>query len=197
MLAGLLQQQETHSSTRHALYTGRNCGTLRVLNSTWRMRKAVHTRFLRTNYVSKLAVAYERDLGTTTDWSDALRIGNPIRRDLVPQYMTFTREEQETAGVAVKQAPAVLPSLLHTIVSPLRARLQCTSDPYTRVVLARDLALFMVAFETTKLGGELSRTLTQRILRLPNLSGFLFNFQCGKTMRDGADHLISVAYNHE
>ena len=152
---------------------------------------------LRINYVSKLAVAYERDLGITTDWSDALRIGNPIRSDLVTQYMTFTREAQKKAGVAVKQAPAVLPSHLHTIVSPLRSRLQCTSDPYTRVVLARDLALFTVAFETTKRGDELSRTLIQRIFRLPNLSGFLFNFQWGKTMRDGADHLISVAYNHD
>ena len=101
---------------------------------------------LRTNYVAKLAVAYESDLGITTDWSDALRIGNPIRSDLVTQYMTFTREEQKKAGVAVKQAPAVFPSHLHTIVSPLRARLQCTSDPYTRVVLARDLVLFTVAF---------------------------------------------------
>ena len=152
---------------------------------------------LRTNDVSKLAVTYERDLGITTGWSDALRSGNPIKSDLVTQYMTFTREEQKKAGVAVKQAPAVLTSHLHTIVSPLRARPQCTSDPYTRVVLARDLALFTVAFETTKRGDELSRTLIQRIRRLPNLSGFLFNFQWGKTMRDGADHLISVAYNDE
>ena len=64
-------------------------------------------------------------------------------------------------------------------------------------MLARDLALFTVACETMKRGDELSRTLIQRILRLPNLSGFLFNFQRGKTMRDGADHLISIAYNHE
>ena len=91
----------------------------------------------------------------------------------------------------------MLPSHLHTIVFPLRARLQCTSDPYVRVVPARDLALFTVAFETTKRGDELSRTLIQGIIRLPNLSGFLFNFQRGKTMRDGAYHLISVAYNHE
>ena len=46
VLAGLLQQQETHSRTRHALYTGRNCGTLRMLNPTWRICKAVRTRFL-------------------------------------------------------------------------------------------------------------------------------------------------------
>ena len=38
---------------------------------------------LRTNYVSKLVMASERDLGITTDWSDAPRIGNPIRSDLV------------------------------------------------------------------------------------------------------------------
>ena len=143
---------------------------------------------LRTNYVSKLAVAYERDLDITTYWSNALRIGNPIRSDLVPQYMTFTREEQKKTGMAIKQAPAVLPSHLHTIVSPLRARLPCTSDLYTCVVLARDLALFTVAFETTERGDELSHTLIQRILRLPNLSEFLFNFQRGKTMRDGAGH---------
>ena len=91
----------------------------------------------------------------------------------------------------------MLPSHLHTIVSPLRARLQCTSDLYTRVVLAQDLALFTVTFETSKRGDELSRTLIQRILGLPNLSGFLFNFQWGKTMKDGPDHLISVACNHE
>ena len=114
---------------------------------------------LRTNCVSKLAVVYERDLGISTDWSDTLRIGNPIRSDLVTQYMAFTREEQKKAGMAVKQAPAVLPSQLHTIVSTLRARLQCTPDPYTPEVLARDLALFTVAFETTKRGDELSRTL--------------------------------------
>ena len=104
---------------------------------------------LRTNYGSKLVVAYERDLGITTDWSDALRIGNPIRSDLITRCMTFPREEQKKAGVAVKQAPAVLPSHLGTIVSPFRARLQSTSDPYTGVVLERDLALFTVAFETT------------------------------------------------
>ena len=91
----------------------------------------------------------------------------------------------------------MLPSHLHTIVSPLRARLQSTSDPYTRVVLARELALFTVAFETTKRGDELSHTLIQRILRLPNLSRFLFNFQWGKAIRGGGDYLISVAYNHE
>ena len=103
MLAGLLRQQETHSRTRHALYTGRNCTELSGCSTQPReCAKRYAQDSLRTNYVSKLAVAYERDLGITTDWSDALRIGNPIRSDLVTQYMMFTREEQKKAGVAVK-----------------------------------------------------------------------------------------------
>ena len=129
----------------------------------------------RTKYVSELTFTYERDLSITADWSDALRIGNPIRSDLITKYMMFTREEQKKAGVTVKQAPVVLLSHLHAIVSPLRVRLQCTSHPYTRVVLARNLALFTVSFKTTKRSDELSRTLIQRILRLSSLSGFLFN----------------------
>ena len=39
--------------------------------------------------------------------------------------------------------------------------------------------------------------LIQRILRLPNLSGFPSNFQWGKTRRNGADHLVLVAYIRE
>ena len=72
---------------------------------------------------------------------------------------------------------------------------------YIRFVYPRSACmgpgLFTVAFETTKRNDELSRTLILRILRLPILIGFLFNFQWGKIIRDGADHLISVAYNHE
>ena len=120
VLARLLQQQETHSRTRYALYTCRNCGTLWLSAQAGEYAKRYAHDCLRKSYVSKLAVAYERDLGITTDWSDAFRICNLIRRDLVTLYMTFAREVQKKSGVAVKQAPTVLPSHLHTIVSPLR-----------------------------------------------------------------------------
>ena len=43
-------------------------------------------------------------------------------------------------------------------------------------------------------GDELTRTLIQRILTLQNRSGFTFNCERGKTMRDGADHLIASPY---
>ena len=39
--------------------------------------------------------------------------------------------------------------------------------------------------------------LIQRILRLPNTSGLMCNFQWGKTQRDGADHLLTIPYDEE
>ena len=81
-----------------------------------------------------------------------------------------------------------------TIIAHMTHRIRCTHDPYDRIVFARYIALFTVAFSTTKQGDGLSRTLIQRILRLPNECDFLFTFQWGKTMQDGADHLMTVEY---
>ena len=131
---------------------------------------------LRTNYISKLAMAYERDLGATPDWNGTLRTANPVRSDLVTQYMALVREEQKKAGAEVSRAPALLHSHLATIIARMTLRKRCTQDPYDRITSARDIALFTVAFSTLKRGDGLSRTLIQRILRLPNEHGFLFKF---------------------
>ena len=141
---------------------------------------------LRTNYVSKLDMACERDLGVTHDWNSVMRTGNPVRSDLVTQCMAFIREEQKKAGVEVSQAPAMLHSHLTAIIAHMALRIRCTQDPYDRIVFTRDIALFTVAFSILKRGDGLSRTLIQRILRLPNECSFLFNLLWGKTMRDGA-----------
>ena len=92
--------------------------------------------FLRTNYVSKLALAYERDLGVTCDWNGTLRVGNPVRSDLVTQYMAFAREKQSKAGVEVSQALALLYSHVAAIIAHMTLRIRCTQDPYDRIVLA-------------------------------------------------------------
>lgn len=152
---------------------------------------------LRSNHVSKLAMVFEKELGVMSAWSSTLRIGNPVRSDLVAQYMAFTTGEQKQAGVLVKQAPAILRSHLAKIVEPMRIQLQNTSSDVIRVTLARDIAFFTVAFSTTKRGAELTATLIQRVLRLPNKSGLMFNFQWGKTQRDGADHVLTVPYDEE
>ena len=89
----------------------------------------------------------------------------------------------------------MLHSHLTATIAHITPHIRCAQDPYGRVVFARNIALFTVAFSTLKRGDGLSRTLKQRILRLPNECDFLFNFQWGKTMRDGADHLMTVEYD--
>ena len=50
---------------------------------------------LRSNHVSKLGMVFEKELGVVDSWSSTLRIGNPVRSDLVTQYMAFTTGEQK------------------------------------------------------------------------------------------------------
>ena len=56
---------------------------------------------LRTNYISKLSMFYERDLGITSAWNDTPRVGNPVQSDLVVHYLAFTRE-LKNEGVLVR-----------------------------------------------------------------------------------------------
>ena len=177
MLARLMFREETYIGPRQGLQSSRYIRTVKLLNDG----RGVSLRYahdsLRTNCVSKLDMAYERDLEVTHDWKGTLRTDNPVRNDLVTQYMAFVREEEQKAGVEVSQASALLHSHLTTIIVHMTLCIRCTHDPYDRIVLARDVAPFAVAFITLKQRDGLSRTLIQRVLRLPNECGFLFDFQ--------------------
>jgi len=102
---------------------------------------------------------YECDLGIISAWNDALRIGTPICSDVVTQYMVLTLEERKKADVVVKQAQALLDSYLKETIAPMCTRMYCTSNTTERVILAQELALFSVAFRTTRRGDEFSRPL--------------------------------------
>ena len=122
---------------------------------------------LRTNYISKLTVAYQRDLGVTHDRNSTHRTGNSIRSDVDTQYMTFVREEHGKAGAKVPQALARLRSHFAAIAAP--QHFACSAyRTLTIRQLARDIALLTVPSSTTNRGEGLSRTLIQRILRPPN-----------------------------
>ena len=73
---------------------------------------------LRTNYIPKLAMAYERDLRAAHDWNGTLKTGNPIRNDVDPYYMAFVREEQEKKGAQVSKSHARLHSHPAAITAP-------------------------------------------------------------------------------
>ena len=89
---------------------------------------------LRTNYVSKFTMAYERDLGVTHDLNGTLRTGKSSRSDLVTQYMAFEREEQKKAGVEVSQAPALLHSHLAAIIAHMTLCIRCIQDSCDRIL---------------------------------------------------------------
>ena len=97
-------------------------------------------------------MTYERDLGATHDWNRTLATDNPVRSGLVTQYMTFVREEQKKAGVEVSRAPALPHSHLAAIIAHMTLCMRCTQDPYDRILYARDIALFTVAYSTLKRG---------------------------------------------
>ena len=69
------------------------------------------------------------DSDIVTPWSTTLRIGNPVRSELVAQYLTFATGEQKQAGVRVKQAPAILHDHLETIMRSMgrNFRVLCSS----------------------------------------------------------------------
>ena len=149
------------SEKRRTAVHARDCeavGTSELSNCS-AMDKGFTLRYahdsLTTNYVFKLAMAYERDLGVTHDWNSTLRTGNPVRSDLVTQYMAFIREGQKKAGVEASQLPAMLHSHLTAIIAHMTPHIR-TQDPYDRVVFARNIALFTVAFNTLKRGDGLS-----------------------------------------
>ena len=94
-------------------------------------------------------MVFEKEMGVVTPWSKTMRVGNPVKSELVAQYMAFTTSEQKQAGVLVKQAPVILRSHLEKIIFPMQIKLQYASTDVERVTLARDIAFFSVAFSTT------------------------------------------------
>lgn len=150
--------------------------------------------FLRTNHVSKLVVVFEMELGIVSLWRNFPCMGNPVTSELVAQYMAFTTAEQKQVGVLVQEAPKILRSRLAAMVIPMRIQLQTTFSVIDRMFLARNIAIFTAACSTAKREAELTATIIQRIPRLPNSSGFMFNFKWVKTQRDGGDHISTIRY---
>ena len=103
MLARLLCREETYSCPRQRLRSSRYIRTVKLLDDGRGVYPTIRTRLLEDElrFQACHGMAYERDLGVTDDWNGKLRKGNPVRSDLVTQYMAFMREEQKKVGVEV------------------------------------------------------------------------------------------------
>lgn len=97
----------------------------------------------------------------------------------------------------VHQTYTLLCRRLSAVVIPPWTRLQHTAAPMECLSLARDAAMAMIAFSTTNLGDAFIRTPIQRIMCPSNDSSLMFNFQLGKTVRDGTDQLLTAPYDKD
>ena len=62
-----------------------------------------------------------------------------------------------------------------------------------RTEIARDIALFSLAFESIRRGYDLSDTMGSIVLRLPESVGLTFNFQFEKTFWRSAEAVVVLA----
>ena len=67
----------------------------------------------------------------------------------------------------------------------------------SRLVYARDMALFAKAFCTASGGSDLIKLLAVRVLRLPSSQGLLLVFLFAKILRDGVAHASLLAPDND
>lgn len=110
-------------------------------------------------------------VGVASNWNARAQVGTPVHSNEVLRYMALTREKQKCACTGVAGA-LLLCSHLATLVRPSpRSELYVSRLAFTFTLLARDI--FTVTFADQAEGREEPDTAHPR---LPNRSGFLFNF---------------------
>ena len=195
MLARLLSREETYSGPRQGLRNSRYIITVKLLNVGRVVYPTIRTRLLEDE------LRFQACHGIRTIHGGNIRLeryaedGQLGQKRFSHAIQHGLRKGRAEEGRSRSITTTALQSHLVASIAHMTLRIRCTQDSYDRTVLARDITLFTVSFSTLKRGDGLSRTLIQRILRLPNECGFLFNFQWGTTMRDGADHLMTVEYD--
>lgn len=144
------------------------------------------------SFVVKLRMEYRQSAHRGEDWDPIQRRGNPCGSPRVSSYLKYATETQKQVGVPIKQAA---PILSHTVVELLESmRLRATvAEPAQAIVIVRDMALFALAFHTMRRGFDLSNALGSHVLRLPDSTGLILNFQFGKTLRSFADETVVVS----
>ena len=146
---------------------------------------------LQKGFVSKLRMAYKESLFRGDVWDPRSANGNPCGSPRVDAYLTYAMETQKQVGVPVNQAAPLLSDTLEKLLESMQLRLLLASDAEA-ISIARDIALFALAFHTMRRGFDISNTLGSHILRLPDSAGLIVNFQFGKTLRVSAKEAVVV-----
>ena len=112
-----------------------------------------------------------------SDWHSLLGVGNSAACRSVKKYLANIREEQLKARVSPRQAEPILVGDLAIISNHIEHMLLHNANSAIQIfVQARDQALFTALFFAGDRGTDLLLTKVSDILRLPDNSGFLFNY---------------------
>ena len=146
---------------------------------------------LRSGYVEKLKSIFE-EAGFSGKWNPQRSEGNPTKSVKVQQYMEFVKKEQGLAGVTPKQAKVILRSKVKQLIEMLKILRDKTKNRIRKMLISRDIAIFSLAFCTSKRGDDIVKIVAKNVMRMPNQQGLVFNFTWGKTLRSGNGHMFGL-----
>ena len=130
---------------------------------------------LRSGYFEKLKGLFEEE-GMSGKWNPQRKEGNPAKSLRVSQYMEFVKKEQGVAGITPKQAKVILRNKVKTLIEMLRMKRDKTKNTVKKMLISRDIAIFSLAFCTSKRGDDIAKIVAKNVMRIPNQGGLVFNF---------------------
>lgn len=113
----------------------------------------------------------------------------PVDSDLVGSCLRFSKTSK--CGWGGKRSQAIL---TYTTLSGIMHTRMWNTPPVslTWVTIARYTALFYFAFHTARCGIDLTFSFGNHVLQLPDGTGPVFNFCCGRTLRSCTDEFDAV-----
>ena len=108
------------------------------------MREAIRSRVDQQRLCIEVADGHEGNVGQGR--------ANPCFSPLVESYLTCVSDTQKQVGVPVKQAAPLLTHDFARLLQDLRQRAQSAGSMSVRTEIARDIALFSLAFDSIRRG---------------------------------------------
>ena len=82
--------------------------------------------------------------------------------------MEFVKKEQGVAGITPKQAKVILRNKVKTLIEMLRILRDKTKNAVKKMLISRDIAIFSLAFCTSKRGDDIPKIVAKNVMRIPN-----------------------------
>ena len=95
-------------------------------------------------------------------------------------------------GITPKQAKVILRNKVKQLIELLKILRDKTKNAIKKMLISRDIAIFSLAFCTSKRGDDISKLVAKNVMRIPNKGGMVFNFTWGKSLREGKGHMFGV-----